>query len=52
MGVVKLKFRPFYPRKEPLYPLNKRLGGSRNQSGRPGEKKFASTGIQIPNVQA
>jgi hypothetical protein len=38
--VVSFKLRPFYPqRKRPWYPLDRRLDGPQNRSGRGGEEK-------------
>jgi hypothetical protein len=43
----------FTPSKEPLYPLDKRLGGPQSRSGRCGEEKFSSAydGNRTPAVQ-
>jgi hypothetical protein len=52
--VVSFTPRPFYPRgKSPRYPLDRRLGGPQNRSGRGGEKKKipATAGIRTAVVQ-
>jgi hypothetical protein len=46
MWVVSFAPQPFYPQgKSPQYPLNRRLGGPQNKSGRRGEKKIYETKI-------
>jgi hypothetical protein len=43
--VVRFTYRPLYP----LYPLDRRLDGSENRSGRSGEEKIlAPTGTRTP----
>jgi hypothetical protein len=48
--VVIFTSRPLYPRgKSPWFPLDRRLGGPQNRSGRHGEKKIlAPTGTRTP----
>jgi hypothetical protein len=48
--VVTFTPRPLYPRtKSPWYPLDRRLGGPQNRSGRLGEEKnLAPTGTRTP----
>jgi hypothetical protein len=39
-GVISFPLRPLYPQgKSPCYPLDRRLGGPQNRSGRGGEEK-------------
>jgi hypothetical protein len=45
--------RPLYPqRKNPWYPLNRRLGGPQNRSGRGGEEKNSQPlpGLEPPII--
>jgi hypothetical protein len=50
--VVSFMPRPLYPRgKSPRYPLDRRLGGPQNRSGRRGEEKiFDPTGTRMPTT--
>jgi hypothetical protein len=50
--VANFKLRPLYPRKEPRYPLNRRLGGPQSRLEVLERKRFlAPIGIRTPRKE-
>jgi hypothetical protein len=48
-GVVSFTLRPFYPMENcARYPLDRRLGGSQNRSGRGGDEKKS---LNLPEIE-